>query len=307
MFEKRFKNQKTLDSCGSLAIGGNSAEEVVKQIWNYCLKFIHRAAVFNDSIHGTLDASDNSTPGTAPSATVAWDEEPPCFETRNNFLVFQDKTSKRNYPATKIDEAMLLNWASKDISVVVYKYSDSVTSLRRMNLLEQNLLRPLDKDRAGAESIISINKIKIQLKENHGRYLSGDDINWGCWASWIASKPSYTREQLLQETPPQHLISLFSSVPVHSDTLLEKGRLDLQVANTINNAYSRIIKDLKNDHAQILKSASIMGKRIALMETKHKEYGEMLHAMNNSVTATENRFSVELAHTVADCIDVDHE
>lgn len=296
-----------MDSRGSIAIGGNSSEEVVKQIWNYCLKYIHRAAVFNDSIHETLEASENCVPNSAPSATVWWDEEAPCFDNRNNFLSFQDKTSKRSYPPTKVDEAMLQSWISKDVVVIVYRFSDSVTNLRRMNLLEQNLLRPLEKDRAGAESLVSINKIKAQLKTNHGRYLSGDDINWGCWASWIASKPAETHEKLLQETPPEHIISLFSSVPVHSDTLLEKGRLDLQVASTISNAYSRILKDLKNDHLQIQKMSFIMGKRIALLETKHKEYDEMLRAMNNSVTAKENRFSTELAHTVADCIDVDHE
>lgn len=287
MFEKRFKNQKSLDPCGSLSVGGNSVENVVKQVWDFCSKFIHRAAIFNDSIHETLDDSENR----GPAAIVSWNEEAPCFENRDNFIVFQDKSSKRNYLPTKIDQSMLRNWVSKDISIIVYRFSDSVTNLRRMNLLEQHLLRPFEKDRAGAESLVSVNKLKNQLKENHGRYLSGDDINWGCWASWIASKSAEKREQLLKETPPEHLISLFSSVPVHSDTLLEKGRLDLQVANTINNAYSRILKNLKNDFDNIQKASSIMGKRIALMESKQKEYDEMLRAMNSSVTARENCFS----------------
>ena len=278
----------------------------MQQIWSFCVKFIHRAAVFNDSIHEILAASENNSPHGPPAAAVCWDEDAPAYENRNNFLSFHDKTSKRNYPPTKVDEAMLQTWISKDVSVVVYRFSDSVTSLRWMNLLEQNLLQPLEKDRAGAESLASVNKIKAQLKANHGRYLSGDDINWGCWASWIATKPAETREHLLQQTPPEHIISLFSSVPVYSDTLLEKGRLDLQVANAINNAYSRILRDLKNDHAQLHKSSLIMAKRIALLETKHKEYDEMLRAMQNSVTATENRFSAELAQTVADCVDIDH-
>ncbi|KXJ68991.1 hypothetical protein RP20_CCG000605 [Aedes albopictus] len=273
----------TQSSGGYIILGGNSAEEIMQQIWSFCVKFIHRAAVFNDSIHEILAASENNSPHGPPAAAVCWDEDAPAYENRNNFLSFHDKTSKRNYPPTKVDEAMLQTWISKD-----------------------NLLQPLEKDRAGAESLASVNKIKAQLKANHGRYLSGDDINWGCWASWIANKPAETREHLLQQTPPEHIISLFSSVPVYSDTLLEKGRLDLQVANAINNAYSRILRDLKNDHAQLHKSSLIMAKRIALLETKHKEYDEMLRAIQNSVTATENRFSAELAQTVADCVDIDH-
>ncbi|XP_065085079.1 uncharacterized protein LOC135707234, partial [Ochlerotatus camptorhynchus] len=294
VYEKRFKNLKNQDRCGSLAVGGDSADDVVRQIWIYCSKFVYRAAVFQDTIHESMDAETSVS-----FAKVSWDEEAPSYENCDNFLIFQDKTSKRSFGPAKVDKAMLQSWMSKEITVVVYRYSDSVTSLHRWNLLEQSLKRPLEKDRAGAESLVSVNKIKAELKVNHGRHLSGDDVNWGCWASWIATKPVGVRDKLMHETPPEHLISLFSSVPVHSDTLLEKARLDLQIVNNINKAYSRILRDLNNDHA-------VMGKRIGLMEDKQREYAEMLQAMNNSVAAKENRFSMELAKTLSDCIDVDH-
>ena len=49
-----------------------------------------------------------------------------------------------------------------------------------------------------------------------------------------------------------------------------------------------------------------MGERISMLETKQNEYDEMLQAMRNSVAVKETKFSVELARSVTDCLDVDH-
>ncbi|XP_062704270.1 uncharacterized protein LOC134286641 [Aedes albopictus] len=292
VYLKNFKNQKSFDRCGEVAVASDEVDDVMQKLWNYCIQFLHRALLF---LGAAADVEE-----------ISWDEDQPVFENRNNFMVFHDKSSKRNTLPTKVDGKTLQGWLNKEVWIVLYKFSDRVTTLAKWHAVESQLLRPLEKDRAGAESIVSINKLKDDLKATHCKYLCGDDVNWGCWASWISSQPQDKREELINQTPPQHLISLFSSVPVHSDTLLAKARLDLNVATKINNAYSRILNDLRADHEQLLNVASLMAGRISLLEEKQKEYGDMLSAMTRSVAVTENRYSAELAQSVTDCLDVDH-
>lgn len=273
-------------------VSGGSAEDVLEKIWQYCLKFIHRGVIFPDVANQTGD--------------LKW-EDPPTYEDRDKFMTFHDKISKRSITPSKVDGHTLQNWLTKDVTVMLYKYSDAVSTLHKWNLVESQLLRSQTTDRAGAESIASLNQVKEDLKKRHGRYLSADDVNWGCWANWICSKPLNMRDELTQQTPPQHIIGLFSTVPVHSDVLLDKARLDLQVADTVNKAYVKVVHDLKDDHQQLLNIVSVMGQRISMLQDKQIEYETMLTAMNSSVSVRENRFSVELAQSVTDCIDVDHQ
>ncbi|XP_062541904.1 uncharacterized protein LOC134209899 [Armigeres subalbatus] len=293
VFLKKFKNQKSYEKCGAINVDGDTVNEILTMVWSCCSKFTHRAVRFTESADSRPEAS--------------WEDVIPGFDDCDRFLVFQDKINKRNISPSKVDSANLVNWLSKEVSVIVYKYSDSITSLERWHQVEAQLLRPLEKDRSGAESVASINQLKEQLKRIHGKYLSGDDVNWGCWASWISSKTFDQRDDLMNQAPPEHLINLFSSVPVHSDTILEKARLDLQVANTVNGAYSNILRELKNDYQQLGNVVRTIGERISMLETKQKEYDEMLQAMRNTVAVKENKFSVELARNVTDCLDVDHD
>lgn len=292
VFEKNFKNQKSFERCGDVMVSGGSAEEVLQKIWQYCVKFIYRSVAFPDVSH--------------ESGELQW-EEPPTYQERDKFLVFHDKVSKRSTVPSKVDGSTLQNWLTKEVTVMVYKYSDAVSTLHKWNLVESQLLRSQTTDRAEAESIASLNEVKDNLKKRHGKYLSADDVNWGCWVSWICSKPLNIRDELMGQTPPQHIIGLFSTVPVHSDVLLEKARLDLQVASTVNKAYVKVLQDLKEDHRQMMNITSVMGQRISMLQERQTEYECMLTAMNRSVAARENRFSAELAQSVTDCVDVDHQ
>lgn len=208
---KKFKNQKSYEKCGAINVEGDSASEIAVEVWNCCSKFTHRAVRFTESTDLRIVAS--------------WDDTVPCFEECDRFLVFMDKSAKRNLFPSKLESRHLVSWLSHEMLVIVYKYSETVTTLEQWNQVQSQLLRPLEKDRSGAESVASINQLKEELKQFHGKYLSGDDVNWGCWASWISSKPLDQREDLKNQAPPEHLINLFSSVPVHSDTLLERQDL----------------------------------------------------------------------------------
>lgn len=293
VYLKKFKNQKSYENCGTVNVDGDTVDEVLMKVWEFCSKFTFRAVAFSESSDARVDAT--------------WSELLPSFDERDKFIVFQDKSNKKNIVPSKVDSNALVSWLSREIVVMVYKYSESVISLERWRQVENQLIRPLETDRSGAESVASINQLKDELKCTHGKYLSGDDVNWGCWASWISSKPYDQRENLKNQAPPEHLINLFSSVPVHSDTILEKARLDLQVANTVNGAYRNILRELKNDYQQVNNLLNVMGERISMMEAKQKEYDDMLTAMNSSVSVRENRFSAELARSVTNCLDVDHD
>ncbi|XP_055523167.1 uncharacterized protein LOC129717324 [Wyeomyia smithii] len=293
VYLKKFKNQKSSENWGTVNVDGDTTEEVVLKIWEFCSKFVYRAVSFSEPSDSRADPK--------------WAEFSPKYDERDTFIVFQDQSSKKNIAPSKVDSNTLVNWLVKEVFEIVYKYSESVTSLEKWRLVENQLLRPLETDRSGAESVTSINRLKEELKRIHGKYLSGDDVNWGCWACWISSKPYDQREDLKNQAPPEHLINLFCSVPVHSDTILVKARLDLQVANTVNSAFRNIIGELKNDHQQASNILNIMGEKISMMEAKQKEYDDMLAAMNTSVSVKENKFSVELAHSITNCLDVDHD
>lgn len=192
------------------------------------------------------------------------------------------------------------------MSVIVFKYSASVTSKKRWILLKEKLLSPMQKDRAGAEAISSVNAVKSELKERHGRYLCADDIVWLCWANYICTKPTENRAALIDDSPPTHMVELFSSVPVHSETLLERGRLDLQVASTVIASYRTNIEQMESDHQQLLNLASLQGQRITRMREKLNEHEAMINAMKRSVSARETCFSQELARGVTDSNDDQH-
>ncbi|XP_053698783.1 uncharacterized protein LOC128745728 [Sabethes cyaneus] len=292
VYEKKFKNQKSFERCGNIMVSSDYVDDVLEQIWQYCTKFIYRGVIFPDT-------SDDR-------GELKW-EDPPMYKDCDKFMTFHDKVSKRNIAPSKVDGHALQNWLTKDVTVILYKYSDAVSTLQKWNLLESQLLRSQSTDRAGAESITSLNEIKEELKDRHGRYLSADDVNWGCWANWICSKPLNMRDDLMRQTPPQHIIGLFSTVPVHSDVLLAKARLDMQVASTVNNVYVKVLHDLKEDHQQLVNITSVIGQRISMLQEKQVEYENMLTAMNSSISVRENKFSVELAQSVTDSIDVDHE
>ncbi|XP_055619671.1 uncharacterized protein LOC129764522 [Toxorhynchites rutilus septentrionalis] len=291
VFEKNFKNQKSFERCGDIMVSGSCVEDVMSKVWQFCLKFIYRGVVFPDASNESGD--------------LKW-EDPPTFDDRDKFMIFHNKISKRSIIPSLVDGHTLQTWLTKDVSVILYKYSNVVSTLHKWNQVESQLLRSKTVDRAGAESVGSLNDVKEDLKKRHGKYLSADDVNRGCWANWICSKPLTMRDDLMSHTPPQHIIGLFSTVPVHSDVLLEKARLDFQVASTVNKAYVRVLQDLKDDHRQLMNIASVMGQRITMLEEKQNEYDTMLTAMNSSVSARENKFSVELAQSVTDCVDVDH-
>lgn len=298
---KNFKNQKGADPCGTLDIEDDDSDGVLRKIWEYCAPFVHRGVEFKDTVHDKVAAESD------PSiALVSWEDEMPSFETSWKFMLIHDKTSKRYFCPSKIDSKSLLSWEDKEMAVVLFKYSSVVTSSKRWALLKEKLLSPIQKDRAGAEAISSVNAVKEELKERHSRYLCADDIVWLCWANFICTKPTEDRSTLIESSPPTHMVELFRSVPVHSDTLLEKGRLDLQVASTVTASYRTILGQMEQDHQQLLNLVAIQGQRMAHMREKLNEHDEMLKAMKSSVSARENPFSQDLARRVTDCNDFQH-
>ncbi|XP_065073528.1 uncharacterized protein LOC135697685 [Ochlerotatus camptorhynchus] len=194
---KKFKNQTSYENCGTINVDGDTVEEVLMKIWEFCSQFTYRAFAFSEPSDSRVDAT--------------WSEIFPSYDERDTFIMFQNKSSKKNIVPSKVDSNTLVSWLAREMFLIVYKYSDSVTTLERWRQVESQLIRPMETDPSGAESIASINQLKEELKYTHGKHLSGDDVNWGCWASWISSKPYDQRDNLKHQTPPEHLINLFSS------------------------------------------------------------------------------------------------
>ncbi|EDS45621.1 conserved hypothetical protein [Culex quinquefasciatus] len=243
---KNFKGQKIPDRCGEVSVESKKVADISAGIWEQCRGKVYRGVTFHDSPHEIIAAEEDRS-----IAIVKWDDELPNFENRGRFMYFLDVKSKRSHRPDKVDSKTLLSWEGKEISVVILKYSDAVTTLKRWNTVQNNLLRPKEKDRAGAASVSAVNAVQAELKKQHGKYLCSENVGWYCWASFICEKPLDERDELIRSAPPTHLVDLFTTVPVHSDVLLDKARLDLQVANTVNEAYGQILPKLNEDIAQV--------------------------------------------------------
>ncbi|XP_055522793.1 uncharacterized protein LOC129716974 [Wyeomyia smithii] len=297
ILEKKFKGQKSFEKRGTVEVTDDSVEGVLNRIWEYCAQFITKAVIFKD-----FDPKGHST-----NLEAAWDNEDPSFESKDKFLIFQDKSGKRNIAPSDVTSNTLQGWLSKTITVVVYRYSDSVLTAHKYHAVESQLLRPAEKDRAGAESNVSLHKLKETLKVSHGNHLTSDDINWSCWANYISTQPTTMREELINQLPPKHLIALFRTVPIHSDTVLLRTKFDLRVAENENKAYTRIVGQLKQDCDNLRTLVAVMGRRILEMEQLLHDHCDMITAMRNTVTVEDNEYSQFLASKVTDCTDVDHE
>lgn len=184
VLEKNFKGQKSSEKRGTLKIGGNCVEDILRSVWDHCCQFVFKSAAFKEKGRNVFETT--------------WDEKEPEYADMDRFITFNDENGKRNVIPSSLTEKLIHRWMEKTITVTVYRYSDSVSSALKYHAMEAQLLTPAQKDRVGAEAIESLDTLKKSLKENHGHRLVADDINWSCWATYISTQPMTLREDLIK-------------------------------------------------------------------------------------------------------------
>ncbi|XP_055536466.1 uncharacterized protein LOC129725076 isoform X2 [Wyeomyia smithii] len=59
VYLRKFKNQKSYENCGTVNVDGDTTEEVVLKIWEFCSKFVYRAVSFSEPSDSRADPKIN--------------------------------------------------------------------------------------------------------------------------------------------------------------------------------------------------------------------------------------------------------
>ncbi|XP_065074989.1 uncharacterized protein LOC135698780 [Ochlerotatus camptorhynchus] len=299
VFIRNFKGHKKGPSVGKVQVNCESAEEVMQTVWDYCEKFIRRETVFESFAGGDAD-----------QFTVHWNDDlNPEVGDMDKFISFQDKASKRTFKPLQLLEKpdKMQKFLNRDINVFVHIYSESVISAAMYETLRVQLIKPEERDRAGAASNQANSNLSTELKELYKLSYISSDINWSVWASYLLTKDALEREKLKLRGPPQHLIHLFQTVPSCSQNVLNHTRQDVCIAQNVNSGYKQLLDDLQADLDQLMTYAKAMQLRLTALQTMQATNTSLLADVSGSIAVSEDSFGQKLAEEVTDCLDVDHQ
>lgn len=298
IYSRNFKGHKKGPSVGKVSINCNTVEETMELLWNSCESHIRREVIF-DTASGI---------GTEQYAAHWAEATTPTIEEIDKFLTFQDKFSKRTYkPAQFIEKPeKLQKFLDKEINVFVYAFSESVTSANMYDTLRIQLLKPEERDRAGAASNQAVSELVTELKKLHKASYISQDVNWAVWASFLFTKDALERDELKHQGPPQHLIHLFKSVPTASARVLSCTRNDIKIAQNVNGGFKEELDKLTKELDQVCVIVSSMKLRLTALRTMQATNESVLFDVSGSMEVSEDVFGAELATQVEDCLDMDH-
>jgi hypothetical protein len=163
------------------------------------------------------------------------------------------------------------NWASKSITLSIFKHSLELGLKADLITFEKEVLRPPATDNAGAPSEILYQEMINRLQEAHPNHYEASHINWRHWATYILNQPRPQHTNLVQGPPPPHLSRAFVpsnvSLVQQNDQLMRERTTQamrveqLRLSSTINNQF---MADLQNE----LKAASdAMGIQLETLQT----------------------------------------
>lgn len=247
---------------------------------------------------------------------VAWSAEVPDISQNqvDKFAQIFDIKGKRNYNPTNISSDLLIHLRNKEVHVVVFTYSRNVSTNGTFNLVKKNLLDPAVKDRSAAVANQLIDEIIDKLKLAHSHHLTTPQpIGWRIWATFIASKPSHSQEQLILDSPPDHVVVLFRSVATSEAEILSNAQQGLRIARNVNGNQRAGLRSIR-DRVQQMKSIVDSCQRgiddlfthLDYLEQQQGREDSLLSDMSSAVRTQESSFSVDAANMVTDCDDIDH-
>lgn len=248
--------------------------------------------------------------------SVGWSAEVPDISNNqiDKFAQIYDPKGRRSHTPTGISTDLLASLRNKEIHVIVFAYSRNVSTSATYGIVKKNLLDPAVKDRSTAVANLLIDDIIEKLKQAHSHHLtSPQPIGWRIWATYISSKPSHSHEQLILDTPPDHVVLLFRNVPTNEAQVLANTQQGLRVARNVNGYQRENLRGLR-ERVELLQA--IVGScqqeicnlvdHIDYLEKQAEREETLLCDIANSVQPTESSFSIQTAGMVVDAEDLDH-
>lgn len=247
---------------------------------------------------------------------VAWSADVPDAEHNqvDKFAQILDIKGKRNYSPSSVSTDLLAHLRNKEVHVVVFVYSRNVSTNGTFNLVKKNLLDPAIRDRSAAVANQLIDEIIEKLKENHSHHLTAPQpIAWRIWATFIASKPQHSHDQLMLDSPPDHIVVLFRCIPTTEAQILSNAQKGLRVARNVNGSQRASLREIR-ERVQRLQTTIDLCNREMVGLVSHLDYldrqsereDSLLRDMDGAVRPDESTFSIDAASLVTDCDDVDH-
>lgn len=227
---REFVGQKALNEDNEKIISGESVEEIFDALWISALHFIKREVMVDGE-------------------NFVWAEnEKPTQAEIDKFITLQDQGSKKTITTTQVNLDCLRKLRGKRVNVFVYSYGKKICNKTLHTKFAAKLLVPAQRDRANADNTVSLMELVGQLKEMHGLHYSGLHSSWIMWANFIQSSPlNESRERLMNECPPMHLINLFRSVPLSDNEKMRSARNGLQVTDNMIDSFKHQLQLFRQD------------------------------------------------------------
>lgn len=173
------------------------------------------------------------------------------------------------------------------------------------------LLLPEQRDRAGADSTVSLMELIAKLKGIHGQHYSANHSVSVMRANFIQSSPANeSRERLTNECPPMHLIHLFRSYPLSDNKKISSARNGLQITDNVLDSLKGQIKLFRQNfdatRQSLMYSLDMMDCRLKSLEEIVESNLRLVSVMSNTLLPEENETSKRQESLLVDCEDVDH-
>lgn len=292
---KEFVGQKALNEDNEKIISGESVEEILYDLWMSALHFIKREVMID-----------------AEGENFMWaDNEKPARAEIDKFVVLQDQGSKKTITMAQVNLDCLRKLRAKHVNVFVYSYGKKNCNKTLHIKFSAKLLMPAQRDRANADNTVSMMDLVRQLMDKHSIHYSAHHSSWVMWANFIQSSPmNESRERLMNECPPIHLINLFRSVPVSDGERMKSTRNGLQVTDNMIDSFKYQLQLLRQDfdsmRLSISRSVEIMDLRLRSLEDVITSNQRLVSALSNSLRPEENEVSQRQESMIMDCEDVNH-
>lgn len=176
------------------------------------------------------------------------------------------------------------------------------------------MLGPAVKDRSSAMANQLIDEIVEKLKKTDSHHLTiSHPIGWRIWATYIASRPSHSHDQLILDTPTEHVVLLFRNIVTSEAEIVANAQQGLCIARNVN-GFQRAnllgirdrVKHIQSNLESCQRDIENLLTHLDYLEQQADREDSLLSDVNTSVRTNESTFSIDTASMVADCEDVDH-
>lgn len=292
-YKREFVGQTSGPKVAECEISGNSVKDILDEVWNEARNHVNREILIS------------------PSNESSWSETvSPSREDIGKFVSFQEPNGRKLTQSNQVTTQWLQKQRDKPVNILIHVYGMTISNKSIWTKVKKVLIDPELRDRAGADANQALVQLADSLKEIHGNSLTALDGVWRLWANAIQSAPAHSRENLMQELPPVHLIQMFRRVPIGEAEVLRNTTNGLNVARNVNSALRDDIVALQtafaNFRRDIVREFDLFGLRLENLARVASNQDSLIDSMRQSIQPQENEISMQESAEVDDMEDIDH-